>query len=485
MSHQDQDSGIVINHQDIKQVIDEFFPANLFARKKPGQKGFWTSRWLAITAFLWVLSPKTGLIKAFGHARKILGKMFRLPREEGDSYQGFIKMLAKWHLRLMLTIPPQVRVKMKEKLPGQWEIEGFVVFAADGSRIELCRTQSLQEAFAPQRSQPTSRHTKKKSQQQKAQARKARAGQRKKHKKQSAESREKKAASPQMWLTMLWHVGSGLPWDWRKGPSDSSEREHLREMLCGLPENALITADAGFVGYDLWKMLVDCKRHFVIRVGSNVRLLRKLGFAREHDQTVYLWPDSAAKKKQPPLTLRLIVIHNGKHPLYLVTNATKSRLSEAAAGRIYQARWGVELFFRTLKQTFGRRKLRSRCPRCAELELDWSVLALWCVCLRGQMELLTAGEPPDRLSAAKALDAFQETLSDYRVRPETASERLWSRLGCALLDNYERSSSKESRNYPRKNQRKSPGIPEITNATRDRIINARKIKKGNEIWLTA
>ena len=47
---------------------------------------------------------------------------------------------------------------------------------------------------------------------------------------------------------MLWHVGSGLPWDWRTGPSDSSEREHFQEMLGSLPSGALLTADAGFMG---------------------------------------------------------------------------------------------------------------------------------------------------------------------------------------------------------------------------------------------
>ena len=39
--------------------------------------------------------------------------------------------------------------------------------------------------------------------------------------------REKKINSPQMWLTTMFHVGTGLPWDWRTGPSDSSERDHL------------------------------------------------------------------------------------------------------------------------------------------------------------------------------------------------------------------------------------------------------------------
>ena len=44
----------------------------------------------------------------------------------------------------------------------------------------------------------------------------------------------------------------------------------------------------------------------------------------------------------------------------LVTNVlSKTRLSDKQIVEIYKARWGIELFFRTFKQTFGRRKLRS------------------------------------------------------------------------------------------------------------------------------
>ena len=59
---------------------------------------------------------------------------------------------------------------------------------------------------------------------------------------------EGEVCSLQLWLTMMWPVGTGLPWDWRIGPSDSSERAQMLEMLLLLPANALITAHAGFIG---------------------------------------------------------------------------------------------------------------------------------------------------------------------------------------------------------------------------------------------
>src|SRR5690606_30576676 len=132
--------------------------------------------------------------------------------------------------------------------------------------------------------------------------------------------------------------------------------------------------------------------NFVIRVGANGRLLLKLGYARQHWHTLYRLPDEVARKKQPPLILRKNLVHGGKHPMCLVTNLSKSELSDNAAATIYAARWGIELFFRTFKQTFGCRKLRSRSAENAELELDWSLTGLWCICLLGQRELVQHGK---------------------------------------------------------------------------------------------
>jgi hypothetical protein len=283
-----------------------------------------------------------------------------------------------------------------------------------------------------------------------------------------------------MWLTMLWHVTMGLPWAWRTGPSDSSERAHAKEMLREMPKNSLITADAGFIGYGFWNAILDAEQNFLIRVGANVRLLKQLGRPRQHQDTVYLWPKEAERKHQPPLMLRLIVVGDGRQTVYLVTNLTKSQLSDSQAVKIYSARWGIELFFRTLKQTFGCRKLRSRAPQNARLELDWSLVGLWCICLLGQRELAASGKDPTRLSAAAAIKAVQSTLHEYRVRPDSLDEVLWSKLRLAVLDNYRRSSSKTSRNYPRKNKRHRIGSPKITHASKDQVHAAKQLMANQQ-----
>ena len=115
-------------------------------------------------------------------------------------------------------------------MTAQWTLHGLVVFGMDGSRIDLPRTKSHEQASAPSRT--PSRRTKT-----------ARG-------KRRAPSRQKHASHPQLWLTTLFHVSLHLPWNWRIGPADSSERSHVLDMLETLPDASLLLGDAGFVGYD-------------------------------------------------------------------------------------------------------------------------------------------------------------------------------------------------------------------------------------------
>jgi hypothetical protein len=482
MSQQDQGldpaSDIVVNHQTIKQVVDWLLAPALFAGMRTRKGARWKPRMLAVAALLWASSDLAILNARFTQARKIVNRVFRWQLAPGQTPQGFLKMLRKWHLELMLKIQPHVRQQMREVLPEQWKTGGFVVFAGDGSRVELARTKSLEKSYSPTKKTKKKNKTPRKPNGKKRGKKDSRSNQCGKKKTQSAESLEKKANSPQMWLTLLWHVGTGLPWVWKTGPSDSSERTHLQEMLPELPEKSLITTDAGFVGYDFWKTILDGGHHFLARVGGNVALLKKLGYARQYEHTVYLWPDRVAKKQQPPLVLRLIVVHNGKHPVYLVTDLNKSQLSDRQAVTVYQQRWGIELFFRTFKQTFDCRKLRSHSAENAKLELDWSLLSVWCICLLGQRELAASGTPPNDLSPAAAIHAFQATLRDWHVRPDTPEESLWNLLREAVRDNYIRHSSKTSRNYPRKKKRRKMGHPEIRVATKKQIRAAKQLTQN-------
>jgi len=485
-----RDAEVVVNHVSLGGALRWAMPSIIFAACRVGVKASWKASMLTFAAVLWAWSDEQTLGKRFLTARKLVIKMFRWQDEPGTSYQGFIKALHKWKERLFAVILPQLRELMRQSARDCWTVAGWVLFGVDGSRVETPRTKANEGRFHPTKKRKKQRRARKGEAPQltKKASRRAKQATRRKQvaKKQAGKNSKKQLAGPQIWLTLFWHVGLGLPWAWRTGPVDSSERAHMLEMLGVLPENSMIVADPGFVGYDNWRAIENAGHAFVIRVGANVKLLKKLGYARESAGRVYLWPDKARKKSQPPLVLRLITVHNGKHPIYLVTNVlSKKELSDRAAAEIYKSRWGIEVFFRSFKQTFDRRKLRSTSPDNALLELDWSLVGLWVVYLMAVANLIKQGESPHRVSVAGALDAVRTVMRDYRWRPEPGKD-LWSLLSQALIDTYVRRGSKAARNYPRKKNEKPARKPLILSARREQVKFAKELKaRQQEKRLTA
>lgn len=433
----------------------------------------WTPRQLVFAALMWAWSDLRPLVERFTAARKIVRHGLDKQHELAESYQAFIKLLRKWTDPLMMRLQHAFRQRMCESLADVWRLGRWLVFAGDGSRLDVPRTRRNELRYSPK--SKLSREAQKRRRARRRRAERRRAAQ---------EAKQRKANVPQIWLTTLWHVGSGLPWAWRTGPSDSSERHHVEEMLPELPTDALLTADAGFVGYELWRKIVEAGHQLLVRVGGNVRLLKKLGYAREHAGVVYLWPDKAAAKQQPPLVLRLVVVSSGRHPMYLVTSVLDpTALSDAQAALIYGRRWGIELFYRHCKQTFERRKLRSHNPDNALVELHWSLLGMWAMGLHSHHRLTQQGVPVERISFAGVLRAYRLAMREYKNCPDPG-ERLTELLDKALIDTYRR-KTKTSRAYPRKKQEQATGPPIILLATCQQIRKAKQIKAQHKKRLTA
>ena len=467
MAHQDQG-----RQGAARTCADDLFQAVRWMIAKINWSGIslrsdctWTPLTLVCTALYWAWSDEKTLGDRFAIGRKITCRGATVQDEPALSYQAFTKLLRKWTQPLLALLSQAFRARMQQSLASVWTVAGWIVLAGDGSRVDVPRTRRNEERYSP------------KSKLSRA-AQKRRQAHRRVKRCAKEQASQRKANVPSIWLTMLWHVGSGLPWDWRTGPADSSEREHLVEMLSAVPAGALITADAGFVGYNLWKTVVEAGCQLLVRVGGNVRLLKNLGYAQERHGLVYLWPDQAAKKNLPPLVLRLIVVHSGRHPVYLVTSVLhNAKLSERDAVGIYRRRWGIELFYRHCKQTFERRKLRSRNPDNALIELQWSLLGMWALGLHSHHHLLQRGVLPERISFAGVLRAYRRSLREYKSPPDPG-ERLTQLIERSLIDKYQR-RDKNSRHYPRKKQEQAVGPPTIDMATRTQIQLAKQLKNAD------
>jgi len=344
MSQRDQNLGIAstTNAQDVSAVIDGVLADVDFPSVRFRDDCSWAVRGLVAVALVWAWSSKAALGTRLTQSLRLVRGLGRFCVPARISYQAFMKLLVRWTRKLSDGLMAGYRQLMQRKFREEFCTAGFVVLAGDGSKLQLARTQSNEAYYSPKA------HTKK--------GKKQRQANRSKRRPRSKQARArqavaKKSDSPQMALTLLYHVGIRLPWDWQLGPSNTSEREQLRAMIPNLPTNALITADCGFVGYDFWSDLLGSGRQFVIRVGGNVRLLKNLGCVRESQGIVYLWPDNAAKKKKlPPLRLRLVVVHDGRKPWYLVTSVLdEQRLSDDQVAGIYRRRLADRTLFPPLQ----------------------------------------------------------------------------------------------------------------------------------------
>jgi hypothetical protein len=422
----------------LKRAVRQLLPGSIFAGLGKHGNTEWSLGVLSFVALFWALSGETTLGERFTMATEVASHWF--PREFlATTYRGFMNALVTHNTALVNVISAQLRSWMLAWEDDKGKISGLTPFVVDGSKIAAPWTKANEERLG------------------------------KKGRKPKGEKCQRKETDlrPQLTLTMLWHMHWGLPWAWKHGGLKEGERTQFRELLKTLPLAALVVADAGFVGYLLWQTIIQGGRHFLIRVGGNVELLKELvpgGDVQLEGERVWLWPKGQREKGKPPLALRLIKVARGKQTWYLVTSLLDpSQLTEAQASKLYSGRWGVECCFRTLKQTFERGKVRSYTPQCAGAELDWSLLSMWLVSLMTKRELMVAKIDLEHYSPAGARRLIRRELRHQSAGKEQLDV---SEFQTAVKDSYKRTASKKARHDQRKKRDPAPGAPKIIKATR-------------------
>ena len=397
----------------------------------------WRPQRLAWVALLMAWDEGQTLATRWEHAKQA-ALAWHAGWELGTSYSGFTEALTRSSDTLVTVLKKRLRREMLRIAPQHTHRCRWLALAADGSRFETPHVEANEKELG-------------------------------------CAGREKTA--PQVFVTTLWHMGTGLPWDFRTGPGTDSERRHLETMIDDLPERSLLVADAGFAGFELCKKIRESGRFFLFRVGSNVTLLTELGYEYEQrDGRVYLWPQK--HRHQPPLVLRLIQLTRGKQTVYLLTNVLDpADLTDEEAGVLYEMRWGIEVFYRSCKQTLERRKLLSRTPSTCLAEAQWTLLGIWLLGLLTMSELVPQGIDPLAISFAKARDAVRRAMrrasSSRRTRRGFRSLR--QELARATKDQYQRRYPKNARNYPRKKREQPPGPPNIKSATTTERTRAQQL----------
>lgn len=384
----------------------------------------WTAKYIVLCWALMGWAARPGLGARFAQSRAALAVLWPSRRQPGRTIQGLLKAGRRLTAAAFLHFWRCLRGHVAQRLGATWRWYDWVVFAVDGSRIEAPRTRANEKGLG-------------------------------------CAGRTK--TGPQWYVTTLIHLPSRLLWSWRQGRGTSSERGHLRQMLAELPPAAFLLADAGFVGYALLRALQTRRVDFLIRCGGNVRLLLADTRQRIEDcgtsRRVYLWPQK--RRRRPPLILRLIHLKRAGQSIYLLTNVlATTQLSARRAGELYAARWGVEVNFRSLKQTLERRRLLARTPASGALELAGNLVALGLLLAHAAWRLRQAAE---RASVAAWLRLLRQAVAAlvYQRR----SPWFWRCAGRALRDDYRRRRSKRARDWPHKKHDPPAGAPQLRRLT--------------------
>jgi hypothetical protein len=416
--------------------------------------------WLALC---WSWSGSPHVTDAFTQAAEWC--RFTIGELPVTTYQGLMRALVHWTESFLPVLWSVLHLRMQEAAGRRWGVDGWVPIAFDGSRSSAPRTQSNEQALcAPNYgSGMTAKYRKKKS---------------KGMRRRENEKNKPQPQEPQAWITLLWHMSLRLPWMWKLGASNASERGHVMDMLASgeFPKNTLFCGDAGFVGYPLWSLIAQRGQCFLVRVGANVSLLteRTDCLIRRDGWGVLCWPKTAQDANLPPLELRLVKVLIGRQRMWMLTNVMQSwRLSSGQIVNFYRLRWGIEVGFRGLKQTLDRAKLCCRNSERLMAELNWALMGMAVAdlfALKEQLALTSLPalhnprRDPKKRSLAHTMRAIRFCLQHLHEVPEVGDD-LKSRLRRAVTDSYVRRSSKRARYKPLNPDKKPLGDPKIRRLT--------------------
>lgn len=393
----------------------------------------WTDRLLVMVMLLMVFSSMGSLKDRFAEARGAVVKMYLSRRRMGKTYAGFIDKLRRRSGRLLELVTGVLRRRMIQGAGDCWKVGRHLAFGADGSKADAPRTKANEKGLT---------------------------------------IGGKRKSGPQQLLVTLMHVGTGLPWSWRRGQATSSERGLLLEQLGVLPAGALLLMDAGFTGHELLGLILAAGLQVLVRAGANVTLLRKLGWVvKEKGNLVYLWPTQAQAEGGAPLLLRRIVVVDGRNRrMCLLTSLLDARaLTVAEAVELYKRRWGIEVLYRGLKQTLGRRKMLSDSPENAQVELDWTMAGYWMLGLLLWEQRVE--KVPVTRGLVEALRLVRQAIAD-RGDKRVGFATAWKKM---TLDRYHRRHPKSARHWPHKKNDPPCGTPHLRMATLKEIRMAKRL----------
>ena len=394
---------------------------------RPGKASRWQAQPLLFVLLTITWCAGDSVPERFETARAFYVASYQKRRRPGTTCEGFQKALARVPMAALRLVAQAVRRRLAQVFAERFQVDGFIPFGCDGSRLQCPRSQQLEKRLSL-----------------------------------SSTS----AAPPQVWVTAMVHLSLGLLWSWRLGKGTADERLHLRQLLATLPRGALLVADAAFAGYELLQALAAADMSFLIRLSSRAPLYvpDKSMLKRYREGLVYYWPQTAQKAEKPPIPVRLICIRGPQVNVWLLSNVLdEQRLPKKTASKFYRWRWRNEGLFRTYKRTLGKVKLLSRTVALVHREMEGSLLAVQLLLAQGAVALHHAGETKLLPSARMILLEIRKEIRNVTGMYLGPQQRqtYWQRLQAARGDARRRRGDKVRRSWPSREPHRPPGAPKI------------------------
>jgi hypothetical protein len=413
----------------LPQAMREFLTPAVFRQVRQAadrrRKPRWDVHPLVFVLLLATWAAGDSLPEKFEIARGFYAVCCPKRKRAGKTFSGFEKALAKLPMPVLRVLADALRGRIVAVFGERLYCHGFIPLGCDGTRQECPRTAELEQRLG---------------------------------------TFGKDGSAPMIWNTSIVHLALGIPWCWRFGRGGkASERTHLLQMLPLLPQMALIVTDAGYVGYELVRQLIEDKVLFLMRMSSNATFYteRETPLKKFREGIVYYWPKTMQDKGQPPLRGRLIRIteRRRKHDVWLFTNVEdKQQLPHKLAAKFYRWRWESEGFFRTYKRTLNKIKLDCQTLRTVHREAEGSMIATQLLLCLGARALPASSDAdkPIQSSPRKVLLAIRHDLGKDRSCSDFSR-----RLAKARREQRERKTEKEKRVWPRRKPHKPPAPPNL------------------------
>jgi hypothetical protein len=367
-------------------------------------------------------------------------------RRPGKTFGGFQKALTALPAFVLRRIAALFRLRLLGRLGPLLYTEGWALFGCDGSRQRCPHTAELEQRLGDPGGDGATDHK-----------------------------------PPQLWLTVLVHLATGIPWSFQVGKGDASERDHLAGLVGTLPACALVVTDAGYQAYHLAGKLVAAGASFLMRVSSQTVFYTpatewQTEWDEQHqhqtvqaaqmdewtDGVVYYWPVQAQRNQEKPIEVRLIRIPGRQrhHDVWLVTDVLEQRrLSVEQASRYYRMRWENEGYFRTYKQTMKKVKLAGRTVKAVHREALGALLAVQVLLAQGAAGAIALGQKKAATSARQLLLLVRREMAD--AIKGRGRRGFLDRAAACQRDQRQRSTHKQKREWPGRQKPKPIKPPKI------------------------